>query len=74
MNLNIVNQGEYRATDYGKGSCSLFNRQTDRVMSITKDQFDMLMEDRDTVYWAMYEAMWIEDNLRKADETFLYRV
>jgi hypothetical protein len=67
MNLNIVNQGEYRATDYGKGSCSLFNRRTDQVMNITKPQFDMLMEDRDTVYWAMYEAMWLEALAR--DET-----
>jgi hypothetical protein len=74
MNINIVNVGHYRATDYGRGNCALFNRETDEVMDISQEYFQQLMEDRDVVYWAMYEAMWIEENLRKAHETLLYRV
>lgn len=68
MNLNIVNVGHYRATDYGKGKCSLFNRETNEVMDISQDYFNQLMEDCDEVYWAMYEAMWLEEMERDLDK------
>lgn len=45
MNINIINIGHYRITDYGRNAYQLFNRKLDKVYDIRKDQFDAIKGD-----------------------------
>ena len=46
MNIDIINIGHYRVTSHGGRSHDLFNRTTDVVYTITKEQFRTISEER----------------------------
>lgn len=45
MNIDILNYGHFRLTSHGGRLYELFNRQTDDVWSITKDDYEFLKHD-----------------------------
>ncbi|CAH0343741.1 hypothetical protein [Rhizobium sp. CECT 9324] len=44
MNIDIKNFGHYRVTSHGGRSYQLFNRSTDRVMDINRDDWVYISE------------------------------
>lgn len=44
MNLDITNYGHFRLTSHGGRSYELFNRQTDDVWTITKDDYHYIKD------------------------------
>lgn len=51
MNLNIINYGPYRVTDYGRAgiSPSLYNRRTGSVIEITKEDFQFIINPEESI-------------------------
>lgn len=48
MNINTYNYGHYRVTDYGRNSqYQLFNRKTDVVLNITREEFVTIVQAED---------------------------
>jgi TPP-dependent trihydroxycyclohexane-1,2-dione (THcHDO) dehydratase len=44
MNIDIINYGHFRVTDYGRGKYQLFNRNNDKVTDINHRAFKAIKE------------------------------
>lgn len=64
MNIDIINIGHYRVTSHGGRAHDMFNRQTDKVHSLTALQFKYLNEHR-----SIEACLYVEALIPKTDNT-----
>lgn len=57
MNLNIINIGHYRITDYGRGRYQMFNRRSDEVKDLSTYQFKRIVDDKSVAICEFVEKM-----------------
>lgn len=58
MNVDIINIGHYRITSHGGRLHDLFNRESDKVWTITKEEFSFIKNARTLEACKLVDAVY----------------